>query len=479
MLYAGMPPAAATAEKTRAALSSVLWSALLTAMKLVIGLTTGSLGILSEALHSGLDFLAAAATLYAVRIAARPADIDHPYGHGKIENLSALGETLLLLATAAWIICEAFERLLSPDPGALHIEVTWWAFGVVAASLLIDVNRAAMLHRVAVKHKSQALEADAAHFATDIWSSAAVLLGLVCVALVSYAPRDSWIEWLMLRADIFAALVVSALILHVCYRLGKNAVDALMDGGGAETSQHIKELMREYMPHYPLALLRVRESGDKTYVEMAVSVPKSLHIDTAHEIADAIEELIRRHYPKAEVMVHMEPEEIPADLTPDLLARQVALTHRFGIHSFSLVHSEEEGGDMIMLDIELPPDRTLEQSRLAVRAFEAELCAKLGVRRVIPYVEPDWRALPAADDAILPPIRVIRQQVEELYRDQNESPPENVELLRCREGAILVVTQRFSGKTTVADSHERAKVIKRLLFKAIPGLSKVTVAYRY
>lgn len=477
MLYAGMPPAA-TAEKTKAALSSVLWSALLTAMKLVIGLTTGSLGILSEALHSGLDFLAAAATLYAVRIAARPADIDHPYGHGKIENLSALGETLLLLATAVWIVAEAFERLLSPDPGALHIEVTWWAFGVVGASLLIDVNRAAMLHRVAVKHKSQALEADAAHFATDIWSSAAVLLGLTCVALVPYAPRGSWIEWLMLRADIFAALVVSALILHVCYGLGKNAVNALMDGGGVETSQRIKELMREYMPHYPLALLRVRESGDKTYVEMAVSVPKALHIDTAHEIADAIEELIRRNDPKAEVMVHMEPEEIPADLTPDLLARQVALTHRFGIHSFSLVHASGEG-DMVMLDIELPPDRTLEQSRLAVRAFQAELRAKLGVRRVIPYVEPDWRALPAADDAILPPLDVIRLMVEELYREQNEPPPENVELLRCREGAILVVTQQFSPKTTVADSHERAKIIKRLLLKTIPGLSKATVEYRY
>lgn len=476
MLYAGMPPTAAT-EKTKAALSSVLWSALLTGMKLVIGLTTGSLGILSEALHSGLDFLAAAVTLYAVRIAARPADVDHPYGHGKIENLSALGETLLLLATAAWIITEAFERLLSTDPGALHIEVTWWAFAVVAVSLLVDVNRAAMLHRVAVKHKSQALEADAAHFATDIWSSAAVLLGLVCVALVPYAPRGSWIEWLLLRADIFAALVVSGLILHVCYGLGKNAVNALMDGGSADTARHIKQLMEQYMPHYPLALLRVRESGEKTYVEMAVSVPKSLHMDTAHEIADAIEELIRREYPKAEVMVHMEPEEIPADLPPDLLARQVGLTHRFGIHSFSLVHAEE--GDMVMLDIELPPGRTLEQSRLAVRAFQSELCAKLGVKRVIPYIEPDWRELPEADVAILPPLGELRRRVDELYLQQNEEPPENVELLRCREGVILVVTQQFSPKTTVADSHEKAKNMKRLLQKTIPGLSKATVEYRY
>lgn len=470
-------PTAAHVEKTKAALSSVLWSALLTAMKLVIGLMTGSLGIISEALHSGLDFLAAAATLYAVRIAARPADIGHPYGHGKIENLSALGETLLLLVTATWIVWEGFSRLMSDDPAALHIDVTWWAFAVVAASLIIDVNRAAMLHRVAVKHKSQALEADAAHFTTDIWSSAAVLLGLVCVSLVPFSPEDSWLRWLLLRADIFAALTVSLLILRVSYGLGKNAVDALMDGGGVETARHIKQLMERYMPHYPLALLRVRESGDKTYVEMAVSVPKSLHVDTAHEIADAIEELVARSYPKAEVMVHMEPEEMPSDLTPDLLARQVALTHRFGIHSFSLIHACE--GDVITLDIELPPDRTLAQSRLAVRAFQSELCDRLGVRRVIPYVEPDFRALPPGDESFLPPIEEMRARVSALYREQGEPVPEAVELLHCPEGVLLVVTQAFSPQMTVAESHERAKIAKRLLMKSIPGLSKVSVEYRY
>ncbi|MFR2285835.1 MAG: cation diffusion facilitator family transporter, partial [Akkermansia sp.] len=152
---------AAHHEKSRAAFSSVLWSAFLTGIKIWAGVKTGSLGIISEALHSGLDLMAAGMTFYAVRIAARPADESHPYGHEKIENLSALAETALLLITCGWIVWEAIDRLFYNEA---EITLTWWAFAVVAVSLLVDVNRSAMLRRVAKKHKSQALEADALHF---------------------------------------------------------------------------------------------------------------------------------------------------------------------------------------------------------------------------------------------------------------------------------------------------------------------------
>ena len=184
----------ADTKKSIAALSSVIWSALLTAMKFVVGLLTGSLGLMSEALHSALDLVAAGGTLYAVKVAARPADAEHPYGHGKVENLMALAETVLLLLTALWVVYEAACRLLSDDPAALHVETSIWAFLVVIISLVVDINRSAMLHRVARETRSAALEADAAHFASDIWSSAAVLLGITGAAFAGMVEQGGWLH---------------------------------------------------------------------------------------------------------------------------------------------------------------------------------------------------------------------------------------------------------------------------------------------
>ena len=238
----------ADTKKSVAAWSSVIWSGILALVKLVVGIVTGSLGILSEALHSALDLVAAGGTVFAVKVAAQPADEEHPYGHGKVENLMALGETLLLLATAAWVIMEAFERLASPDPAALEVKFSYWAFGVVILSIVVDVNRAAMLKRVARETRSAALEADAAHFATDIWSSAAVLLGITGAAMADMAVEGSWFHWVLLRADVFASLVVALFILHVCKELGMEAINNLMDKANGEASAKVRSAMAERMP---------------------------------------------------------------------------------------------------------------------------------------------------------------------------------------------------------------------------------------
>ncbi|MBR1997479.1 MAG: cation transporter, partial [Akkermansia sp.] len=322
-------------KKTVAAVSSVVWSALLTVMKFIVGIITGSLGILSEALHSALDLLAALGSLVAVRIAARPADDEHPYGHGKVENLMALVETLLLLATAAWVVKEAVNRLLSDSPEALHVETSIWAFAVVIVSLVVDINRSAMLKRIAKETKSAALEADAAHFASDIWSSAAVLLGITGAACVGFTQEGTTLHWLLLRADVLASLGVVLLILHICRELGVKAINNLMDKANSETAEKILALMKTRMPAYRVTRLRAREVGMKVYTEIEVAVPQELHIDTAHEIADAIEELIASLFAEAETIVHMQPGAMPVD-TPELLIRLIALTHRFGIHGLVL-----------------------------------------------------------------------------------------------------------------------------------------------
>ena len=204
----------AHSEKQHAALSSLFWALFLTLIKLGAGLATNSLGILSEALHSSLDLVAAGITFFAVRVAARPADETHPYGYGKIENLSALAETVLLLVTCGWIVHEAVNRLFFDAP---EITPSWWGVIIILISLLVDVNRAAMLRRVAQKHKSQALEADALHFTTDIWSSGVVLVGLLCVQASEYLPADSSFRGILHMADAIAALFVSGIVVAVSY----------------------------------------------------------------------------------------------------------------------------------------------------------------------------------------------------------------------------------------------------------------------
>ena len=209
-------PMTLTAEKEKRliALSSVFAAIFLTSFKLGIGLWTNSLGILSEAAHSGLDLLAAIMTLLAVTFADRPADEDHPYGHGKLENISAFVETLLLILTCAWIIWQGVNRL---HAHTYHVETSIWSFVVMGVSILIDTGRSRALYRVARKHKSQALEADALHFSSDVWSSMTVIGGLLFVWL-GYPEFDA-----------VAAIGVALLALFESYRLGRRTIDALMD----------------------------------------------------------------------------------------------------------------------------------------------------------------------------------------------------------------------------------------------------------
>src|SRR5271167_1744554 len=222
---AGYSPDSMRAEKRAVAGSSVLAATAITALKVVVGITTGSLGILSEAAHSGLDLIAAFITLLSIRVSDKPADADHQYGHGKVENFSAFIETGLLLATCIWIVYEATKRLFFHT---VEIEPSGWAFLVMGISIAVDVWRSRRLQRVAEKYNSQALLADALHFGTDIWSSSVVILGLVLVV----AGRTYSIPWLA-RADPIAALIVAVIVVYVSWRLARQTIDALLDGAPA------------------------------------------------------------------------------------------------------------------------------------------------------------------------------------------------------------------------------------------------------
>lgn len=281
-------------EKKNVAISSVIAAVFITGAKIVVGILTGSLGIISEALHSALDLVAAIVTYFAVHIADQPADKSHHYGHGKVESLSALIETVLLVITCAWIIYEAINRLIT---GNVHLKVTFWSYAVIIFSIIVDFSRSRALLKVAKKHNSQALEADALHFSTDIWSSLVVLLGLVCAQ----------IGWH--RADSIAALSVALIVLGVSYRMGKKAVDNLLDKAPDELIPIIKKILKECPEVLSYHDLRIRQSGADTFIEISVHFAPNLHISKVHTITENIEYRICSHVKRCSILIHQEPED--------------------------------------------------------------------------------------------------------------------------------------------------------------------------
>jgi cation diffusion facilitator family transporter len=279
-------------EKQSVALGSLVAAVGLTSFKIVVGIWTGSLGILAEAAHSGLDLVAAGLTLVAVRLSGRPADRSHLYGHGKIENLSALAETLLLLVTCVWIVWEAVHRLRWH---AAEVQVTVWSVVVMLTSIGVDLTRSRALARAAKKHHSQALEADALHFQTDVWSSAVVIAGLAAVKL------GLW--W----GDAAAALGVSAVVVWVSVQLGRRTVEALLDAAPAGMEERIVAAVSAIEGVRDCHQVRLRYSGPVLFIDLHVLVDGGQTLAEAHRLTETIEAAISKIAEGADVTVHPEP----------------------------------------------------------------------------------------------------------------------------------------------------------------------------
>src|SRR5207248_1808727 len=255
-------------EKTLVALSSVGAAIGLTSLKIIVALLTGSLGILAEAAHSGLDLVAALMTFFAVRVADRPADATHNYGHGKVENLSAFIEAALLLLTALWVIYEAIRRLLFHEG---HVDASIWAFVVMIIAIAVDFTRSRALLRVARRLGSQALEADALHFSTDIWSSSIVIVGLVVVRLTATLQLPAWLG----QADAIAALGVSAIVIWVSLRLAKQTIDALLDRAPEEHVTRVQSFVEKVEGVTEVRRVRVRRAGNKFFADIVIAAPRT------------------------------------------------------------------------------------------------------------------------------------------------------------------------------------------------------------
>jgi cation diffusion facilitator family transporter len=287
-------------DKRSAALSSVIAAIGLTGFKLIVGLLTNSLGILAEAAHSGLDLVAAAMTYLAVRVSDKPADQEHPFGHGKVENLSALFETLLLLATSGWIIYEAIQRLFFVN---VKVEASIWSFLVMGTSIVIDYTRSRILYKAARKYKSQALEADALHFSTDIWSSSVVIVGLIGLTIARYLPALDWMQ----KTDAIAALIVAIIVIYISGELGWRTISALLDTAPMGLSEKVEKIATSIEGVINAHAIRIRPSGAHTFIDMHITMNGTTTLNEAHAVTEIIERAIHAIISPSDITVHVEP----------------------------------------------------------------------------------------------------------------------------------------------------------------------------
>ncbi len=360
--------------KRSAALTSVGAALVVTLLKLLTGLLTGSLGMLSEAAHSGIDLIAAGITFFSVNVSDQPADEDHNYGHGKIESLSAFFETVLMLGSCVWILSEAVRRILSREH--LVLKPSIWPFLVLFLSIAVDFARSRNLHKVALAHRSEALEADAIHFGTDMWSSFAVLLGLCA----TFAGQHWHVPQLEL-ADPIAAIIVSAIILRVSWQLARRTIDALLDATPAETRAQVRrDLIRDLKAIdgvLSVDRVRTRRSGSSYFADLTLGLPRNLTFQRSEQITKAATESVQRQLPGADVVVHSVPIASVAESLHDRI-RAVAARSNLAIHDVSV----QQYDSALHVEQHLEVDETLplRRAHTMVTQLEAE------IRREIPAV---------------------------------------------------------------------------------------------
>lgn len=370
-------PQAMRAEKRSVATNSLLAAIAITALKIVVGLTTGSLGILSEAAHSALDLIAAAVTLFSVRVSDKPADSEHQYGHGKVENFSAFIETGLLLLTCAVIVYEALKRLLFHH---VEIEPTLLAFLVMFVSMAVDFWRSRILGRIATKYDSQALQADALHFSTDIWSSGMVVLGLLLVL----AGRRWHVPWLI-DADPVAALFVAAIIVFVSTRLARKTIDALLDTAPANARSEIIDALNGIDGLLEVDRVRIRRAGNRYFADVSVGLARNVTFQKSGQVAEEVTRAVQGILPNTDVVVRSIPLAASAENIFDRV-RAVATRHNLNVHDVSI--QDLDGRLHVEQHLEMDERLLLKDAHERVTSLEDEIRAEVPeIASILTHIE--------------------------------------------------------------------------------------------
>ncbi|HTY83299.1 MAG TPA: cation-efflux pump [Silvibacterium sp.] len=404
-------------EKRSAASLSVAAACAITALKLVVGIMTGSLGMLSDAAHSGVDLVGAGLTFVSVRLSDKPADENHPYGHGKVENLSAFVETFLMLASSVWIMFEAIIRIFV-HPVAVRLSV--WPFLVLLTSIAVDFGRSRKLKSVAERYQSDALAANALHFASDIWSSVAVLIGLAASWLgSSVIGQRMGLEW-MRFADPVAAIIVALLILSFAWRLAWRTIGALTDAIPEEISRRVLRELRAVDGVLSIDQARMRRSGGRYFADFALSFSRQLTFQRAEELVGEATAAVQRILPGADVVIHTVPrspgEESIFDKVRAVASRNNVVLHDVSVQSFnSELHVEQH--------IEVKETMPLRQAHDFVRRIEDE------IRRELPQVSLVLTHIESEPATIESPQKIERdRRLEKRLRHAASTLPEIIDI---------------------------------------------------
>jgi cation diffusion facilitator family transporter len=435
---------------------SVIAAVVLIAVKLATGLATHSLGLLSEALHSGTDLVAALLTFFAVGVAARPADETHRYGHGKAEHLAALAEASILVLLSLFVAERAIERLT----GAVetNVNAAWYAIVVVLVVMVIDASRTLVSWRAARQLHSAALESNALHFFSDLLGSAAVLVGLLFV-------RGGYHH-----ADSVAALFVAALVLAGAARLMRTNVDVLMDRVPIEAEAAARAAIAGISPEIDLKRLRMREAGGRQFADVVIGVSPAAAVGQGHAAADRVEEAVQAALPRSDVVVHVEPEEV-AGLRERAQAAALSVRRVREVHNVNVL--TVDGRTEVSLHLKLPGDLTLEQAHDLAEEVER------AIRSTAPEVEAVQTHLePLAEDEQARTAENVDAEtgvVTRIVRDALGREPRELRFLQTDEGLVAFLTLGLDPGETLADAHAQASEVEARIRNARPDIADVIV----
>ncbi len=444
----------------RTALVSVAAAAALLAMKLAVGLVTHSLGLISEALHSGTDLVAALLTFFAVGYSVRPADRGHHYGHGKAEHLSALAEATLLVGLTVLIVWRAATRLEGSSSGRVH--PTWYALVVVAVVIAIDVSRALVSWRASQRFSSAALQANALHFLGDMAGSTAVLIGL----LVARAGHPD--------ADPIAALFVAALVVAAAGRLIRRNIDVLMDRAPAEATLAARRAIERSVPGVSLRRLRLRQAAGRHFVDVVIGVPPGAAVAQGHASADAVEDAIRRALPEADVVVHVEPEDGSASqLRERAQAAALTVSSVREIHNVNVI--TVDGRTEITLHLKLPGGLPLAEAHAVAEQVEASILEAIPEVDVVrthlePLAEASAGQRPAAAE-----VETEAASVLSIVHEETGSAPRELRFLDTDTGLVAFLVLALEPTTDLESAHATASAIEERIRRERPEIAEVHV----
>ena len=430
---------------------------LLIALKLGAGLAAHSLGLVSEALHSGTDLVAALLTFFAVGVAVRPADVSHQYGHGKAEHLAALAEATILVAASWFIAWRALTHLVGGRES--HVEATWYAFLVIGIVIAVDLSRTLVLWRASRRYRSAALASNALHFASDLAGSFAVLVGLI---LVHAGSR---------RADSAAALFVAVLVLLAAARLMKRNVDVLMDRAPADAQQAARLAIAGIEPPVALERLRMRQAGPRQFMDVVISVAPGAAVGQGHAAADRVEEALNAALPGRDVVVPVEPRE------DDAAIRERAPAAALGVPSVREVHNvsvlDVGGRTEVSLHLKLPGEVSLEHAHEVANQVEDAITAAVPeVDAVQTHIEPlaeEGAGTRIDDDA------AERDVVRQIVREVTGQEPRELRFVTTDDGVLAYVTLGLDPASPLAEAHARASEIEERIRQVRPDIADVIV----